>query len=110
MAIEGGAEMAHALTGTFTATGQSPTFGSAAGCTNINITLTGTGVASIQLEKSFDTGATWSGIFAGGTQLYQWSYTGTNLSETAGETEKGVLYRLNCTAYTSGTINYRLSQ
>ena len=26
------------------------------------------------------------------------------------EPERGVLYRFNCTAYTSGTINYRMSQ
>jgi hypothetical protein len=25
------------------------------------------------------------------------------------EPEKGVLYRLNCIAFTSGTINYRIS-
>ena len=35
---------------------------------------------------------------------------GTPVSVTFGEPEKNVLYRLNCIAYTSGTINYRFSQ
>jgi hypothetical protein len=102
------------VTGTFSATGQSanftprvseriPTSGS------FNIALTGTGVASIQLERSFDNGVTWCGIYAAGTQLKVWSYAGTNLSEGYQEVEGGVLYRLNCTSYTSGTVAYRLS-
>lgn len=98
---------------TFTATGQSAAFkpvirGLAWGA--FNIVLTGTAVATVQLERSFDSGVTWSGRFAGGVQLYVWSYAGTNISETAEEVEAGVRYRLNCTAYTSGTVTYRLSQ
>ena len=66
--------------------------------------------ATVQLERSFDGGNTWvvGNIGASGT-LAQWS-TGTPVSLTFGEPEKSVLYRLNCTAYTSGTINYRISQ
>ena len=77
-----------------------------------NATFTGAGVtfnATVQLERSFDGGATWivcnegmSGVLA------QWN-TGP-VSLTFGEPEKNVLYRLNCVAYTSGTINYRISQ
>lgn len=103
------------VTGSFTATGQSATFAPrvAPRDTNsgaFNIALSGTGVASIQLEKSFDNGTTWCAVYAGGTQLYQWSYNSSNLTESAEETESGVLYCLNCTAYTSGTVNYRISQ
>jgi hypothetical protein len=101
------------VTGSFAATGQSNSFQPIMrerSWGQFNIALTGTAVATIQLERSFDGGATWCGIFAGGTQLYQWSYSGTNLSETAEENERSVLYRLNCTSFTSGTLAYRLSQ
>ena len=67
-------------------------------------------VGTIELERSFDGGATWivCNIDGGGT-LASFS-AGTPVSLTFGEPEKDVLYRLNCTAYTSGTINWRLSQ
>lgn len=96
-----------ALEGTFGAAGQS---GSITLDGEFNITLTGTAVAAVQLEKSFDGGTTWCAIFAGGTQLYQWSYSSSNFSETAEELEAGVRYRLNCTSCSSGTLNYRISQ
>jgi len=66
--------------------------------------------ATIQLERSFDGGSTWivCNIDRAGT-LAKWA-TGTPVSQTFGEPEKNVLYRLNCTAYTSGVINYRISQ
>lgn len=76
------------------------------------ITFSGT----VQLERSFDGGATWTvcNIGASGT-LAQW--TGTTVGPiniTFGEPEKNVLYRLNCTVFTSvaggGSLNYRISQ
>ena len=66
--------------------------------------------ATVQLERSFDGGATWTvcNIGSSGT-LAQWAAgTPVNLSFT--EPERGVSYRVNVTAYSSGTINYRLSQ
>ena len=65
---------------------------------------------TVQLERSFDGGKTWiiCNIGASGT-LAQWT-AGTPVSLTFGEPEKLVLYRLNCTAFTSGPINYRISQ
>lgn len=103
------------VTGTFTATGQSASFTPltptpAVENGTFNIALTGTAVASVQLEKSFDGGTTWCQLWAGGTQLKQWSYNSVNIAESWEETEAGVVYRLNCTAYTSGTLAYRLSQ
>lgn len=65
--------------------------------------------ATIRLERSFDGGTTWivCGVGGGGGQaIYT---TGTDISIVVSEPEKGVLYRLNCTAYTSGTLNYRFS-
>lgn len=109
--------MAVNVTGSFTATGQSGSFrpivanrDTAVG--SFNVALTGTAHATVQLERSLDNGATWCVITAAGTQLYRWTYnsaTLANLSETCQEIEQGALYRLNCTAYTSGTLTYRLS-
>lgn len=103
------------VTGTFTATGQSASFSPTQADRStqsgtFNVALTGTASATVQLERSFDGGTTWCEIWAGGAQLYEWTYASTNLSETVEECEEGVLYRLNCTSYTSGTITYRLSQ
>jgi hypothetical protein len=78
-----------------------------------NATYTGAAVnyvGTIQLERSFDGGATWIVANIGGSgTLAQWT-AGTPVSLSFGEPEKQTLYRLNCTAYTSGTINYRISQ
>lgn len=66
--------------------------------------------ATVQLERSFDGGSTWLVANVGGSGvLAQWP-TGTPVAVTFGEPEKQVLYRLNTIAYTSGTINYRISE
>lgn len=75
-----------------------------------NILLSGTGVASIVLERSFDDGVTWSGIYAGSTQLFTWSYAGTSISAITFDPEFNVYYRLRVVSLTSGTVNYRISQ
>jgi hypothetical protein len=75
--------------------------------------FTGAGVeysGTVQLERSFDGGATAVVCNAGGGgQLAQYA-AGTPVSFVVSEPEAGVCYRFNCIAYTSGTINYRLSQ
>lgn len=74
--------------------------------------FTGAGIlysGSVQLERSFDGGSTWvvAGIGGDGTMaIYN---TGTPVSAAFGEPERGVLYRLNCTSWASGTIYYRIS-
>lgn len=69
----------------------------------------GAWVGTVALERSFDGGTTWITCGIGGTgEQAIWS-TGTDVSVVAGEVEKGVLYRLHCSAYVSGTINYRMS-
>jgi hypothetical protein len=105
--------MSQNVTGTFTALGQSNAF-LPEGLNEFgevdhqfNVSLWGTFVATVQLERSFDNGTTWLPLTANGTQVMKWT---APASESTGETEAGVLYRLNCTAYTSGTVNYRLSQ
>lgn len=75
---------------------------------DFNFALWGTFSATIQLEKSFDGGSTWL-VCCEDTYGTAAAYTApVNLSGY--EPEYGVLYRWNCTAYTSGTVNYRISQ
>lgn len=75
--------------------------------------FTGSGVnftGSVQLERSFDGGATWLLCNVGGGGTMAIYNVGTPVNMTFGEPEKNVLYRLNCTALSAGTINYRISQ
>lgn len=72
----------------------------------------GTWAGSVQLERSFDGGTTWicCNIGGGGNPaIYANDTPSTDISFVAAEPEKGVLYRLNCTAVTVGPINYRIS-
>ncbi len=65
---------------------------------------------TVQLEKSYDGGNTYlvAGVGGGGQQAV---YTaGTAVGFVVSEPETDVLYRVNCPVYTSGVINYRLSQ
>ena len=67
-------------------------------------------VAAVQIERSFDGGLTWLVCNLGSSGTLASYSAGTPVSLTFGEPEKNVLYRPNCTAYSSGTINYRVSQ
>lgn len=90
--------------GSFTATGQSG-LGLFAGL--FNVTLSGTFVATVHLERSFDSGSTWHPCTDASGFATSWA---APLSITCAEPERGVRYRLNCTSYTSGTVTYRISQ
>lgn len=72
-----------------------------------NIELSGTWVGTVQLERSFDGGTTFvaAAMDTAGTAA---AYT-TNVSIVVSEPEPGVIYRWRCTAYTSGTVSYRIS-
>lgn len=94
------------LIASFTAAGQS---GSAAFFPGgVNAVVTGTFVGTVRPERSFDGGATWTTI--------KKDLAAADLAFTASdavvidEPESAVLYRWNCTAWTSGTISARLSQ
>ncbi len=67
-------------------------------------------VGTIQVERSFDGGYTWLVCNVGGQGLLAQYMAGTPINNSFPEWEKEVLYRLNCTAYTSGLMNYRMSQ
>lgn len=96
-----------AVTGAFTATGQSGTLRPSAG-RPFNLSIWGTFTGTIDLERSFDDGSTWlkcSRDSAGTTARFT-----VAASVVVEEPEAGVLYRLNATALSSGTANYRISQ
>jgi hypothetical protein len=69
--------------------------------------------ATVQLERSFDGGATWFICGVGGAgqpAIYVGSVlAGQNVSIVVSEPERGVAYRLHVPVYGSGTINYRMS-
>ncbi len=66
--------------------------------------------ATLQVERSFDGAQTWLPCNIGGSGTLAQYTAGTPISLVFGEPERNVLYRVNCIAYTSGTINYRVSQ
>lgn len=101
------------VTGSFTATGQSTSY-LVWGSFNVAIYGSsgpnGSWNGTVRIERSFDGGTTWivAGVGGSGTQA-TYNTPNQDVSVVVTEPEQGMLYRLNCTAYTSGTINYRLS-
>lgn len=71
-----------------------------------NVSLWGVFVGTVQVERTFDQGATWLPL----TDLGSPVTFAAPCTEVLDEPEPGVAYRVNCTSYTSGTINYRISQ
>ncbi len=61
----------------------------------------------MKLERSYDDGATWK--VTSKPDLTAASFT-VDVDGVGYEPEPGVLYRWDCTAFTSGTINARLSR
>lgn len=92
------------VAGAFNAAGQSD---SGVFLGEFNASLWGTFVGDVRLERSFDGGVT----FIPCTDLYGAAVSFSDeMSIGFKESEQGVFYRFNCTAYTSGTINYRISK
>lgn len=85
-----------AVVGTFTGLDNSASFVTAEG---FNLSLSGFGSATVQLQRSFDQGATW---------LVVDSFT-ADVEKVVDDPEVGVYYRLEATSHTSGTIAYRMS-
>ncbi len=78
-----------------------------------NAIFTGASVdynATVQIERSFDGGNTFLLCNIGDAGTLAQFNAGTPVAVTFGEPEREVLYRVNCIAYVSGTINYRISQ
>lgn len=93
------------VTGSSTATGASE---ARVFTGTFNVTLRVPGTQTFQLQRSFDGGTNWDTVSkdADGNAA---SYT-VSCSFTLFEPEEGVLWRVNCSAYTSGTGVYRISQ
>jgi hypothetical protein len=66
-------------------------------------------VGNVNVERSFDGANTWLVANIGGAGTPAQYAAGTPVNITFGDPEAGVLYRMNCTSYASGTINYRMS-
>lgn len=64
-----------------------------------NVSITG-GTGTVQLQRRFDP--------AGAIYVVE-EYTTMAVAKIATEPEAGVQYRLECTVFTTGPINYRLS-
>lgn len=94
-----------AVTGTFTGTGNSATFAAKG---KISVLIDG-GNAVVEIQRSFDKGATWYPISRdseGNPASYNPNTLGFN--GFIDEPEFGILYRLACITYTSGTVTYRI--
>lgn len=94
---------AASVAGTFTAVGSSAAL---AVRNDFNISFWGTFTGTVRIERSFDNGTTYLPLTALGTSI---TFTAP-ATEIFSEPEFGVKYRVTCSAYTSGTINYRISQ
>lgn len=99
--------------GSFTGTGKSTSF-LVYGPFNVLIYGSsgpnGTWAGSVQIERSFDGGTTWivAGVGGDGAQAV-YNTSSQDVSVVGDEPERGVLYRLDCTSFSSGPINYRMS-
>lgn len=101
--------MPNSLSGTFTGVGRSALFSLPSGAPpwDLDITITGTFVGSIQLERSMDGGETWAPIFILGTQYYVWT---APAAESYQMNSIAPVYSFNCTAYASGAINFWITE
>lgn len=84
------------VTGSFTSVSASNAFITRAG---FNLSLSGFGSATVVLQRSFDKGNSWKNVES----------FSSDVERRVDDPEGGVWYRLNCTVYTSGTIEYRMS-
>lgn len=75
----------------------------------VTIALSGTYVANVQLERALTPDETsWETVTPGGTE-YPWITDDATVSDVYSTTQKNEQLRLNCTAYTSGTVVTTLS-
>ncbi len=99
------------VTGAFAGTGQSERFAPDArpgAPRRFNLSLWGSFSGTVQVERSFDRGTSWLVCARDGAGAP--AANSAPVSLILEEVEAGVLYRLNCTALSSGAISYRLSQ
>jgi hypothetical protein len=106
MPVDGNATLGYVKgTGTFTAVGAGAAV-PIARRGDFNLSLQGTFTATVALQRSFD-GTTWETLTYSDGSALSWT---APFSSTWSEPEAGVQYRFNCTAYTSGSLAWRISQ
>lgn len=94
------------VNGTFTAADQQSGRARLQGHFNVSTNIaSGSPTATIDLERSFDDGATWHKVPAADGGSY-----GAQAEERGFEPANYVDYRLNCSALTGGNVGYRLSR
>ena len=97
------------VSGEFTGTGTSLTWEA---YNTFTISISGFGEGTIVLQRSFDDGATWLSVESF-TADFEGIVLETGYRELVSSGRfhrKTLLYRFNCTAYTSGTLLYRAGQ
>lgn len=96
------------VSGTFTGTGQSATIEVKDKC-NVVIDANGA-TATVAIERQLPGEAGFTVISRDGAgNPASYAVATLDFNGTIEETEGGATYRLNCTAYTTGTVNFRLS-
>lgn len=83
------------ISGSFSSTGQSDK--DLFGIGPFNVSISG-GSGTVRVERSFDGGSTWKVV-----KSITGDYEGIGF-----EAEHGTHYRVNCTVFTSGPIEYRV--
>ena len=108
MAVVAGVEQSSngsVVTGTLGGTGGGTALRALPGAP-VSVTLSGAWAGTVVIERSYDGGTTFVAI----SMPAPLSYTANvSIDVQNASQEIGVLYRVNCTAYTSGTVAYRLS-
>ena len=94
------------LNGQFSSTGISDSVTVLGEC-NISLKFDGA-VGQVTLQRSYDGGTVWFDVSKNVDPLPA-SFS-ANIDTTIEEVEKGVIYRWNCVAYTSGNITYRIGK
>lgn len=99
--------MRNNVSGTFAAIGQGAPLATDL-ISDINISLAGPFVGTVQIERRFAGDVNWYPIARDATGAVSSFSAPTSISLK--ETEGDVSYRLNCTAFSSGSIAWRISQ
>lgn len=91
------------ITGSFTGTTTSATLSNYASTESdkkMTISIAGTFVATVNLDRSYDAGGSWNTIK---------SYT-VPIEENLDTPSDAFIYRLDCSAFTSGQVDYALAK
>lgn len=72
-----------------------------------NVSIWGTFAATVVLERSFDDGVTW--LVCSKPDLTDAEFSST-VTFAVEEPEADIYYRLTCTTFSNGTVNYRMSR